>query len=160
MWGILCFFVETEMTLCLYFWICSCDCWRESRWTLLILRDKRQSLTFTHSWHFMSGDRNWSPQCEGKLWTVWIKQHATAQAAYIRWILAFISSRLCCSLLRFTCCWWLRAHLLLPVYFWTGPPPPFSSSLCSSGPLVSSLHLSVHQFVFKIMLLSPFSLPV
>lgn len=105
-----------------------------------ILRDEHQNLTFTRSrfeslGHFASG-------C--KCWAVWIEQHETAAAAYVRWIFSFHFLQ---ALLLFA-----QVHLLL-----VAPCPPsvaclfvdqtsslFFSSLCSSVPLY---HLHLHLFV-------------
>ncbi len=69
------------------------------------------------------------PQCKSECWAEWIEQHETAAVGYIRWILAFISSRLSCSLLRFTCCWWLHAHLMLVFISRADLLPPFLFTL-------------------------------
>ena len=108
----------------LHWMICSC-------WIL-----KNNYLTFTllcfNLWRHFVPLSVWEQehrlndhQCKCKCWAVWIEQHETASAGYIRWILAFISSRLSCSLLRFTCCWWLLAHLLLVFISRPNLLPPF-----------------------------------
>lgn len=102
-------------------------------------------------------------------WVVWIEQREAA-AGYIRWILAFISSRLSCSLLRFTCCRWLHAHLLL--VFISGPDlPPFSLRfIClplslptfspPSPPLFIFLFLVNISFISLISFILSFLLPL
>lgn len=85
--------------------------------------------------------------CECKCWAVWMEQHETAAAAYVRWIFSFHFLQ---ALLLFA-----QVHLLL-----VAPCPPsvaclfvdqtsslLFSSLCSSVPLYLSPHLPLHLSV-------------
>lgn len=82
------------------------------------------------------------PRCKCKCWAVWTEQHETAAAGYIRWIWAFISSRLSCSPLRFTCCRWLHAHLLLVFISRSDLLPPFLLSAFIHPPSLPVFSLS------------------
>lgn len=76
-------------------------------------------------------------------------------AGCIRWILAFISSRLPCPLPSFTCCQWLPAHLLLVFISRPDLLPPillWSSVFLAFPPL----HHLLHLFVFHIFSLIHF----
>lgn len=95
------------------------------------------------------------PQCRCKCWAVW-SQHDVATAGCIRWILAFISSRLSCVQLRFTCCRWLHAHLLLVFISRSCLLPCFPLIICLSLSCLlphHPLYLSVHLFVAHISVL-------
>lgn len=85
---------------------------------------------------------------------VWTEQREAAAAAYVRWIFSFHFLRRSCSLLRFTCCWWLHAHLLL--LFICRPDLFTALSIFLPPPLlfVSRVHFLFH---FTTLSFRPFS---